>query len=117
MRMLSPEERLRIETEERKRYAEEQYRAQVKSALLSSGKNEGSDSSTPVIGRARRGKLLAIGIVVVLGAIVAMNFLQRSSVLHPFREPLMPPRVVAGPLRTTYWRFHVNASTVNARVV
>jgi hypothetical protein len=64
--MLTPEGRQRIEEEERKRIAEEQYRAEVRSKLQ-------GESGAPVKRPSRLPWILGIGAVLVVGAIIWLN--------------------------------------------
>lgn len=64
--MLTPEERQRIEEEERKRTAEEQYRAEVRARLQQA-------QPTPARASNRLVWALAIGAVMVIGALILLN--------------------------------------------
>ena len=72
--MLTPEERQRIEEEEGKRIAEEQYRAEVRSKL------KGQSSPPPPVKQSNRLPwILGIGAALIVGAIIWSGSGNRSS--------------------------------------
>jgi hypothetical protein len=69
--MLTPEERQRIEDEERKKVAEEQYRAEVRSKLQQQNAPPASTASAPKPGR--RLWIAGVAALLVIGAIIVTN--------------------------------------------
>jgi hypothetical protein len=91
--MLTPEERQRIEDEERKRIAEEQYRAEVRAKLQS------PQAAPPAKKSGSLGWILGIGAVLVIGAFILANSLSSRSKSSDDRTPVA--RAASAPVPKT----------------
>jgi hypothetical protein len=89
--MLTPEERQRIEDEERKRIAEEQYRAEVRARF----QQPQQDPPAPVEKPNRIPWILGIGVVLIAGAVLLTSNLGQSKVSGDGGVP--EPRAASAP--------------------
>lgn len=96
--MLTPEERLRIEDEERKRHEEEQYRAEVR-ARLQQTQPSAVPASPAVEASSRTGWILGISVVLIIGALVIVG--SSSSRTSSSDDSGPAARSAAGPFAKT----------------
>ena len=97
MSVLTPEEKARIEAEERKRHEEEQYRNEIRSNLEQSSSPPGSPVTPahPPFFYARTTRFLAAGILALLVACVTYGIDSFRAAPRPVADkPVSPPSLV-----------------------